>query len=273
MRLLVPALLALTLLATAAVAADGDDKAAAKPKAPAAVFSPSPSGWYAELRGGLATQQLDDADANIAYMERIGTEFLGAPGPARRFSQANAFALELGHRRGNWSFGVATEHQRQRVTTFAAGTQTGAIDIQSLLGVIDVRLTTSVRPARLLGFELGASAGMSFAHYSEHFGLFIFPAPQFNETLSGAYHASAPVAGAHIGWRRPLYGNSWLVARGAWMWRDFGEFKGRADDRAGGEVQTIDTDLVVLGAGRKAKLDATGFQFTTGISHTFGGRR
>jgi hypothetical protein len=271
MKNLVPALLALTFFAGSSLAAEGDTKPAPRPKHTAAVFSPAPSGWYAELRTGFATQQLDDPNSNIAYMERIGTYNLGSPGALRRFGEANAFALELGHRRGNWSWGLATEHQRQRVRSFTAGTNTGALDLITLMGVTDVRLTTSVRPAKFFGFELGASAGMAFAHYSEQYAIYVFPAPEFNAALSGVYHASSPSAGAHIGWRRPLYGNTWLVARGAWAYRKFDSLQGSQTGEFG--PGTTSYDLVRLDNGKKASIDATGFQFTTGLSHTFGGRR
>jgi opacity protein-like surface antigen len=273
MRVLVPALFVLTLLATAAAAADSDPKTAPAPKRPPAVFTPSPSGWYVEGRAGFAPWDLDDPNASIAYIEQIAADNLGAPGPLRRFDYAAVFALEVGHRRGNWSYGLAAENQWERVSNFTSGTVNGSLEQVSLMSTIDVRLTTTVRPAKLFGFEAGASAGMSYAHYSEMFALAIFPAPENNLTLSGAYHASAPVAGAHLGWRRPLYGNTWLVARGAWYWRDFGEFKGRAEDRSGGEIIIVDQDLLVLGTSEKASIDASGFQYSAGLSYTFGGRR
>lgn len=274
MKQLFTAVLALSLFATAAAAAEpAATPAAAKPRGPGAVFNVAPSGWYAELRAGTSTQDLGDADANIAYMEDLGIQNLGSPGDLHRFGPASAFALELGRTRGAWSFGVVTEHQRQRVRSYTAGTLTGALDMISLMSNIDVRAVATVRPANLFGFEVGASAGMSFAHYSEQFSLEVFPAPDQGFVLSGAYHAAAPAAGAHLGWRRPLYGNTWLTTRGAWVWRDFGEFKGTSKLAAGGETRLSETDLLLLDSGAKAQLDGSGFQFTAGLSHTFGGKR
>jgi hypothetical protein len=273
----VAALLALTLFATVAAAAETPAppaaKTAPKAKTPAAVFTVAPSGWYAELRGGVATQDLPDADANIAYWEQIAMDSLGAPGDLHRFSQAPVFALEIGLRHGTWSWGVETQYQQQRVDNFSAGTSTGSLEMSSFFSVVDVRATATARPAKLHGFEAGASAGWAFGHYSERYSLVVFPAPEYNASLSGVYGASAPSLGAHLGWRRPLYGNTWLTARAAWSWRDFGEFPGRYDVTSGGETHSHDSDLIRLDNGEKAQLDGSGFQFTAGLSYTLGGKR
>ena len=271
MRTLAPALLAVSLLLPAAARA-ADDAAPAPAKAAAvATFTPAPSGWYVELRSGTATQTLDDPDANIGFIERFSEDNLGAPGPLRRFGNATAFAGEIGRRRGAWSWGIEVEHQRQRVKTFAAGTLTGSFDCVSLMAVTDVRLAATIRPRNLYGFEVGASAGTAYGHYSEHFAIAIYQAPQFDTALSGVYHATSLSGGAHLGWRRPLYGNSWLVARAAWSWRKFDKLAGTQTNEFGSG--TTNQDLVRLTDGKTASIDATGFQFTAGLSHTFGGRR
>jgi hypothetical protein len=274
MKRLFAALLSLTLLATAAAAAETPAAPAAKsaPKASAG-FTPAPSGWYAEFRGGVATQDVPDLDANIAYWEAIGIDSLDAPGDLHRFSQAPVFALEVGLRHGRWSYGVETQWQRQVVDNFTAGTFTGSLDMSSLFSVLDVRATVTARPATLHGFEAGASAGWAFGHYSERYALSIYSAPQDNITVSGAYEASAPSLGAHIGWRRPLYGNTWLLARAAWSWRDFGEMSGNYDVATSDATYSYDSDLMRFDNGEKAKVDGSGFQFTAGLSYTLGGKR
>lgn len=266
-------LFALALFAPAAFAQGGAAATAAKLPAAKAVFTSAPSGWYVEARGGFATQDLADPDANIAYMERVGTENLGTPAPFRRFGDAGAYAIELGLRRGHWAWGVATEHQRQRVRTFAAGTETGSLDLISLMSTIDVRLVTSYRPDWLHGFELGGSAGLAFAHYSEQFAIYIFPAPEFDANVSGAFHAASFTGGPHLGWRRPLYGNWWLTARGAYLWRNFDELKGLYQDRTGGGTEIVNESLRRLEDGAIAKIDGTGMQYTAGLTYTIGGRR
>lgn len=273
MRILAPALFALALIAPAALAAGTPADATKPAPTPAAVFTPAPGGWYAELTAGFANVDFEDPDANIAYVEHFATENLDAPGPLRYFENSQAYGLELGHRRGHWSWGVATEHQRQRVQTYTAGTSTGGLDAISLMTTIDVRLTGTIRPQKLFGFEFGASAGMSFAHYSEQFAIYVFPAPEFNVNLSGAYHATSFTGGPHIGWRRPLYGNTWLVARGTWLWRNFDELEGQLKQRAGGEMLITDAFLRRLDNGDVAAIDASSGQFTVGMSYTFGGRR
>src|SRR5512144_2158875 len=125
MKRLFAALLSLTLLATAAAAADAPAaaaKPAAKSKTPSAGFTVAPSGWYAEFRGGIASEDVPDLDGNIAYWEAVGMNALGAPGDLHRFTQAPVFALELGRRHGRWGFGVETQWQRQRVDNFTSGT-------------------------------------------------------------------------------------------------------------------------------------------------------
>lgn len=270
MRVLLTALLALASFAPAARAAEGGP-ASAVPRA-TAVFSVAPSGWYAEARSGFATQDLGDPDANIAFMERIAMDSLGAPGPLRRFENAQAFAIEVGRRRGAWSFGVATEHQRERVRTFAAGTRTGSLDVISLMSTIDVRLVASYRPRALFGFEAGASAGLAFAHYSEQFALDVFAGTQYDANSSGAFHATSFSGGPHLGWRRPLYGNTWLVARGAWLWRNFGELKGQYKQRSGSGTAIDDSSMRRLDSGGLASIDGTGVQVSAGLTHTFWGR-
>jgi hypothetical protein len=141
------------------------------------------------------------------------------------------------------------------------------------MSTIDLRLTSTLRPAKLYGFEIGASAGVSFGHYSEQFALYVFPAPQLNATLSGVYHATTFSGGPHIGWRRPLYGNTWLMARGAWLFRNFDELKGQANNRTSSEILVADTSLERLDNGEKASIDASSGQYTFGLSYTFGGRR
>jgi hypothetical protein len=273
MRILVSSLFAISLLAPVALAADAPTDAAKPATAHGSAFTPAPSGWYAEFTGGFATVDFEDPDANIAFMEDIANDILGAPGPMRYFENSAAFGLELGRRRGQWSFGLAAEHQRQRVQTYTAGTSTGALDVISLMTTIDLRLTSTFRPAKLYGFELGASAGVSFGHYSEQFALYVFPAPQFNANLSGVYHATSFSGGPHIGWRRPLYGNTWLVARGAWLFRNFDELKGQAQNRTASEILITDTSLQRLDNGETASIDASSGQYTFGLSYTFGGRR
>jgi opacity protein-like surface antigen len=277
MKRLFAALFSLTLLATAVAAAETPAAPAAKPaprsKAPAAGFTPAPSGWYAEFRGGIATQDVPDLDANIAYWEQIGVQFLDSPGDLHRFSQAPVFALEAGLRHGPWSYGVESQWQRQTVDNFTAGTFSGSLDMSSLFSVLDVRATVSARPASLFGFEAGASAGWAFGHYSERYALSVYSAPQANITVSGAYDASAPSLGAHLGWRRPLYGNTWLLARAAWSWRDFGEMAGNYDVATSNETLSHDSDLLRFDNGEKAKVDGSGFQFTVGLSYTLGGKR
>ena len=267
------ALLASALLTPAAFAADAPTDAAKPAAAGGSAFTPAPSGWYAELTGGFATVDFEDPDANIAYVGNQADVLLGAPGPMRYFENSAAFGLELGRRRGPWSWGLATEHQRQRVQTYTAGTSTGAVDAISLMTTIDLRLTSTFRPAKLFGFEVGASAGLSFAHYSEQFSVYVFPAPQANFINSGAYHASSFSGGPHIGWRRPLYGNTWLMARGAWLFRNFDELKGQAKERSASEILITDTSLERLDNGETASIDASSGQYTFGLSYTFGGRR
>jgi len=273
MKVLVTSLFAIALLAPVALAADAPTDAA-KPATPhGSAFTPAPGGWYAELTGGFATVDFEDPDANIAYMGGRANEILAAPGPMRYFENSAAFGLELGRRRGPWSFGLATEHQRQRVQTYTAGTSIGALDAISLMTTIDLRLTSTFRPAKLYGFEIGASAGLSFGHYSEQFAVYVFPATQFSFTQSGVYDATSFSAGPHIGWRRPLYGNTWLMARGAWLFRDFSELKGQANTRTSSEILVTDTSLKRLDNGEKASIDASSGQYTFGLSYTFGGRR
>src|SRR6478609_5297749 len=125
MKRLFAALLSLTLLAGAAAAAEPAApaaKAAPTSHTAASSFTPAPSGWYAEFRGGVATQDLPDLDANIAYWEGLGVQFLNAPGDLHRFSQAPTFTLEGGLRRGTLSYGLETQWQRQVVDNFTAGT-------------------------------------------------------------------------------------------------------------------------------------------------------
>lgn len=273
MKVLAASLFTIALLAPAALAADAPTDAAKPAATHGSAFTPAPSGWYAELTGGFATVDYEDPDANIVYMGDRANEILAAPGPMRLFENSAAFGLELGRRRGPWSFGLATEHQRQRVQTFTAGTSIGALDAISLMTTIDLRLTSTFRPAKLFGFEVGASAGMSFGHYSEQFAVYVYPATQFSFTQSGAYHATSFSAGPHIGWRRPLYGNTWLTARGAWLFRDFTELKGQAKLRTSSEMLISDTSLERLDNGEKASIDASSGQYTFGLSYTFGGKR
>lgn len=273
MKTLTLVLSALSLLAPAAFAQEGGAAAAAKAPAAKAVFTSAPSGFYVEARAGIARQDLADPDANIAYMEQVGTENLGAPGSFRRFGDAGAYALELGLRRGHWSWGVATEHQRQRVRTFAAGTETGSLDLISLMSTIDVRVVTSYRPDWLYGFEVGGSAGLAFAHYSEQFALYVFPAPEFDYNYSGAFHAASFSGGPHLGWRRPLYGDWWLAARGTYLWRNFDELKGLYQYRANGGTDIVNESLRRLEDGAIARIDGSGLQFTGGLTYTIGGRR
>jgi len=275
MKVLFAVLFALPLLAPTA-SGQASDPAAAKPpevKIPAAVMSTAPSGWFVEARGGFASQQLDDLDANIGFMEDVAMQLLEAPGPFRRFERAQAFAIEIGYRRGAVSAGVLTELQRQRPHTFAAGDSLGAVDAISLLSTMDVRLAASYRPRWLYGFELGASGGLSFAHYSESFSIYVFEAPQFNTTLAGAFHAVSFTGGPHVGWRRPLFGATWLVARAEWTYRNFDELEGQYRQRAGGEIVIDDDVLRRLGDGETASIDGSGMQVTAGLSYTFGARR
>ena len=267
------ALFALLLLAPAAFAAEPPTTPAAKPHAASAAFTPAPSGWYAELRGGVATQRVPDLDGNIAYFEAVGMNNLGSPGDLDRFSQAPAIELELGQRHGLWAYGVETQWQRQIVDNFTAGTYTGSIDMSSLFSVVDVRATATARPASLWGFEAGASAGWAFGHYSERYSAVVFPAPQADFVFSGQYSASAPSLGAHIGWRRPLYGSLWLLARSDFSWRDFGEMSGESKFNTGGETRVLDTDLIRLDKGEKAQVDGSGWHITAGVAYTIGGRR
>lgn len=273
MRVLAASLFAIALVAPLALAADAPTDAAKPAASHGTAFTPAPGGWYAELTGGLATVDFEDPDANIAFVGGFANDLFAAPGPMRYFENSAAFGLELGRRRGPWSFGLATEHQRQRVQTYTAGTSTGALDAISLMTTIDLRLTSTLRPAKLWGFEVGASAGVSFGHYSEQFAIYVFPAPQFNANLSGAYHATSVSAGPHIGWRRPLYGNTWLLARGAWLFRNFDELKGQAKNRTANEMLITDTSLKRLDNGETASIDASSGQYTFGLSYTFGGRR
>lgn len=275
MKTLFAILFAIPLLATAALGQASDPAAAKLPEAkiPAAVMSTAPSGWFVEARGGFASQQLDDLDSNIGYMEDVAIENLEARGPFRRFDRAQAFAVELGYRRGAVSLGVLTELQRQRPHTFAAGDSLGAVDAISLLSTMDVRLSASYRPRWLYGFELGGSGGLSFAHYSESFSLYVFDAPQYNVTLAGAFHAVSFTGGPHVGWRRPLFGATWLVARAAWIYRSFDELEGQYHRNAGGETLISDDVLRRYEDGEKASVDGSGVQVTAGLSYTFGARR
>jgi hypothetical protein len=71
-----------------------------------------------------------------------------------------------------------------------------------------------------------------------------------------------------------LYGDAWIAARAAWLSRDLGTLNGtrvQRDQNIG--VQTTSTDLIRLGDGRKASLDASGVQLSLGVSYTFWGRR
>ena len=138
---------------------------------------------------------------------------------------------------------------------------------------MDVRLAGSYRPASLFGFEVGASAGISFAHYSEQYALYVFPAPEFDANFSGAFHASSLSGGPHLAWRRPFFGNTWLVARGSWLYRNFDELKGQYKDRQDGDTSILDSSLLRLADGELASVDGSGFQATAGLSYTFGGRR
>lgn len=274
MRVLTAALFAIPLLAPAAFGQVADPAPATKPvPIPAAVMATAPSGWYVEVRGGFASQQLDDLDANIGFAEEIALSNLEARGPFRRFENAQAFGLELGYRRGSVSLGVLGELQRQRPRTFAAGDSIGALDAISLLSTIDARLAVSYRPRWLYGFELGASGGLSFAHYSEQFSIYIFEAPEFNVNFAGAFHAASFSGGPHIGWRRPLVGATWLVARAAWVYRNFDELKGQYHQNAGGETLIVDDSLRRLSDGEPASIDASGAQVTAGLTYTFGARR
>ena len=274
MKTLSFALFAITLLAPAAFGQAGDATGEKKPVViPAAVMSSAPSGWYVEARGGFAPQQLDDLDANISYIEDVATDQLGARGPFRRFENAQAFGVELGRRHGSLSLGILGELQRQRPHTFAAGDTLGALDAISLLSTLDVRLAATYRPRWLYGFEMGLSGGMSFAHYSEQFALYIFDAPQFNVNIAGAFHAASLSGGPHVGWRRPLYGATWLTARAAWVYRNFDELKGQYHRNAGGETLIVDDSLRRLADGELASIDGSGAQVTAGLSYTFGARR
>ncbi len=261
------------LFASAASAQEGAGAAAAKAPAPKAVFTPAPSGLYVEVRGGFAPQDLTDPNANIAYMERVGVDSLGTPTPFRRFGDAGAYAVELGLRHGRWAWGVATELQRQRVHTFAAGTGTGSLDLISLMSTMDVRAVTTYRPTWLLGFEVGGSAGLAFAHYSEQFALTVYRSPANDASVSGAFHAVSFSGGPLLGWRRPLYGNWWLTARGAWLWRDFGELEGQYRNRSSAGTEIVDEPLRRLEDDARAKIDGGGWQFTAGLNWTIRGRR
>lgn len=273
MRTLTAVLFAIPLFATAALGQPGG-AAAPKPAAgPHAAFSPAPSGFYVEARGGFTTFDPGDPDANIAWAERIATEGLLAPGDFRHFDRGQAFGLEMGYRRGSLAFGLLTELQRQRPHTFSAGDSVGALDAVSLLSTLDVRLAAAWRPRWLFGFELGGSGGLSFAHYSESFGIYVFPAPEMNATLSGAFRAVTFTGGPHVGWRRPLYGSTWLVARAAWLYRNFDELEGQYRTNAGGETLIDDDVLRRLSDGEAASIDAGGPQLTAGLSYTFGARR
>lgn len=273
MKTLTAVLFAIPLLATAAFGQAGGAAPPRPAAGPHAAFSPAPSGFYVEARGGFATHELEDLDANIAWAERIAVENLDAPGDFRRFDRAQAFALEMGYRRGALGLGIVTELQRQRPRTFSAGDSLGALDAISLLSTIDVRLSASYRPRWLYGFELGGSAGLSFAHYSESFGVYVFPDPGSNVTLSGAFSAASFTGGPHVGWRRPLFGPTWLVARAAWLYRNFDELEGQYRMNAGGETLIDDDVLRRLSDGEAASIDAGGVQVTAGLSYTFGARR
>lgn len=273
MKTLTAVLFAIPLLATAAFGQEGAGDAPKPLAGPHSAFSPAPSGFFVELRGGFAPQQLDDPDANIAWAEEFAADVFDAPGPFRRFDRAQAFALELGYRRGALGLGVVTELQRQRPRTFSAGDSIGAVDAISLLSTIDVRLAASYRPRWLYGFELGGSAGLSFAHYSESFGVYVFPDPDFNTTVSGAFSAASFTGGPHVGWRRPLFGATWLVARAAWIYRNFDELEGQYRTRSGGDAEVVDDSLRRMTDGELASIDASGVQVTAGLSYTFGARR
>lgn len=273
MRTLTAVLFAIPLLATAAFGQAGGADAPRPAAGPHVAFSPAPAGFFVELRGGFAPLELDDPDANITWAEEIATGMLEAPGSFRRFDRAQAFGLELGYRRGALGLGVVTELQRQRPHTFSAGDSIGALDAISLLSTIDVRLAASWRPRWLYGFELGGSAGLSFAHYSESFGIYVFPDPESNATLSGAFRAVSFSGGPHVGWRRPLYGSTWLVARAAWLYRNFDELEGQYRTSAGGETIIDDDVLRRLSDGEAASIDAGGPQVTAGLAYTFGARR
>ena len=250
-------------------------KPEAKPKAKAVkpVYSVAPSGWYVEVRGGMARPDLADADDAIDVMQRFAGE-VGAPGPMRHFGWHEAAQLEIGRRHGAWSYGLEGDFFVQRVRTFDGGSTTAGFSAISLFNAIDVRLTATYRVPRLLGFELGATAGLSRAHYSEDFGVDVYTDPHLGCGYSGAYDSGVkPVAGPVLGWRRPLYGNNWITARGAWMWRDYGTFDGtRVQSNSVGRW-TEDMDLVRLRDGATAELDASGFEWAVGLSHTFGGKR
>ncbi len=276
MRVLVTALFAMTLFAPLARAADDGAPAAAPATTdhgPVSVFTVAPSGWYVEVRGGFATQDYTDPEANITYMQDIAVQSLDAPGVFRSFDHPQAYAFEVGRRRGAWCLGITTEQQRQRVHTLSAGTILGSMDATTLVATMDVRLTGSYRPRSLFGLEVGASAGMSFAHYSEDYSVRIFPQPDLNADYSGAYHASSFAGGPHLGWRRPLYGNAWLTARFAWIYRKFDELKGQRKSRSSDGTTITDTSLQRLDNGALAKIDGSGAQLSAGFSYTFGGRR
>lgn len=273
MRVLLAALLAIPLLAPPAPGQEAGAAAETKTAVPRPVFTVAPSGWYAEVRAGFASQQLDDPDANIAYVERIAVEGLDAKGPLRRFDTAQDFAVEFGRRHGSVGVGIAGELQRQRVRTFASGTSVGAVDAISLMSIMDVRLVGSYRPRWLYGFELGASAGLAFAHYSEQFAIYVFPAPEFGTNLSGAFHAVSFSGGPHLGWRRPLLGDTWLTARATWLYRNFDELKGQYRERQGDQAEIVDDSLRRLADGEFASIDGSGVQLTAGLSYTFAGRR
>jgi hypothetical protein len=274
MRVLTAVLFAIPLLAPAAFGQAADPDPAPKPvPIPAAVMATAPSGWYVEARAGFASQQLDDLDANIAFVEEIAVSSLEARGPFRRFENAQAFGLELGYRRSSVNVGILGELQRQRPRTFAAGDSIGALDAISLLSTIDVRLAASYRPRWLYGFELGGSAGLAFAHYSESFSIYVYEAPQFNTSYGGAYHAVSFSGGPHLAWRRPLFGATWLVARAAWVYRNFDELEGQYRQRQGGQIEVVDDSLRRLSDGEFASIDGSGVQVTAGLSYTFGARR
>lgn len=250
-------------------------KKEAKPKAKVVkpVYTAAPSGWYAELRGGFAHPDLADPDDAIDVMQRFSGE-IGAPGPLRHFGWHEALQLEIGRRHGAWAWGLEGDFSSQRVRTYDAGSETAGLSAISLFNAVDVRLTSTYRVPRLLGFELGATAGVSRAHYSEDFGFDVYVDPDLSAQYSGTYDSGITlVAGPVLGWRRPLYGNNWITARGTWMWRDYGALDGtRVENNSAGRW-TVDTDLVRIRDGAKADIDASGFEWTLGLSHTFGGKR
>ena len=250
-------------------------KKEAKPKAKAVkpVYTAAPSGWYVELRGGFAHPDLTDPNDAIDLMQRFSGE-IGAPGPLRNFGRHEALQLEIGRRHGAWSWGLEGDFIAQRVRTLDAGSITAGLSAISFFNAVDVRLTSTWRVPKLLGFEIGATAGVSRAHYSEDFGMDVYADPDLSAQYSGTYDSGVkPVAGPVLGWRRPLFGNNWVTARGTWMWRDYGAFDGtRVENNSAGRW-TVDTDLVRIRDGAKADIDASGFEWTVGLSHTFGGKR